>query len=117
MYTVTGTIASTWPETMGAVPMINGFVVALKSDEAAVLARSKGITVYQCDNSNGVSDIDAILYLEKQAQKADRKLPQPESIRDLPRVSGAVEIAICTAMEKIVTANAESAQNKGGGKE
>lgn len=106
MYAVTGAIASTWPETVGAMPMVNGFLVALRSDSAAVLARAEGVTVYECDNSNGVSDLDAIVYLERQAQKADRKLPQPAGIRDMPRISGAVGVATCTALEKIAIANA-----------
>jgi hypothetical protein len=97
--------ATTYPNTLAPLTIVNGFISSMSADEAAVLARIKGIAVYECGRSRGVSDLDAIVHIQIEAEKSERKVPQPEALRIPSRTDGAVTVAVCSALNKIQQAN------------
>jgi hypothetical protein len=99
--------ASTYPNTVAPLSIVNGFISSMTNEEASVLAKVEGITVYECGRSNGISDLDVIAYVQSEAQKSERKVPQPEAMR-LPRYTeGPISVAVCSALSKIRLANIE----------
>ncbi len=100
-------ITSTFPDTLAPLVIVNGFVSSLSDDEAAVLARMSGVSVYECGRTSGVSDIDVIAYVESEAKRSERKVPQPEALKIPSYTDGAVTVAVCSALNKIQQANIE----------
>lgn len=100
-------LTSTFPDTLAPVAIVNGFVSSLSDDEAAVLARVEGVTVYECGRTGGVSDLDVIAYVQSEAKRSERKVPRPEALTIPSYADGAVTVAVCSALTKIQQANVE----------
>jgi hypothetical protein len=98
---------TTYPKTLAPLTIVNGFISSMSDDEATVLARIKGIAVYECGRSRGISDLDAIIHIQMEAEKSERKVPQPEILRIPSYTDGAVTVAVCSALAKIQQANIE----------
>ncbi len=100
-------LTSTFPDTLAPLVIVNGFVSSLSDDEAVVLARVEGVSVYECGRTSGVSDIDVIAYVQSEAARSERKVPQPEALTIPSYTDGAVTVAVCAALSKIQQANIE----------
>jgi hypothetical protein len=79
----------------------------MTDEEAMVLAHIAGVTVYECGLSGGVSDLDVIAYVQREAARSERKVPQPEVLKIPTYADGAVTVAVCSALKKIKEANSE----------
>lgn len=100
-------LTSTFIDTLAPLVIVNGFVSSLSDDEAAVLARVEGVSVYECGRTSGVSDLDVIAYVQSEAKRSERKVPQPEALTIPTYTYGAVTVAVCSALSKIQQANIE----------
>ncbi|MHC4073415.1 MAG: hypothetical protein ACYTGS_15500 [Planctomycetota bacterium] len=98
---------STFPDTLAPLSIVNGFVSSLTDEEAAVLVRVQGVSVYECGRTSGVSDLDVIAYIQSEAKRSERKVPQPEALKIPSYADGAVTVAVCSALSKIKQANLE----------
>ena len=100
-------LTSTFTDTLAPLTIVNGFVSSLSDEEAAVLARVDGVSVYECGRTGGVSDLDVIAYVQSEARRSENKVPRPEALMIPTYTDGAVTVAVCSALNKIQQANIE----------